>query len=176
MEEIQNQNNFPQSKQPPAAVEVERTVLGAMILDGEAVPKVIETLQPECFFDKRNQIIYEAMISLFEANEPIDSVSLYEELKKNSKVESSGGPAYISQLAQDVSSAANVEYHSKVILEKWILRKLISSSMDIATSAYSGTEDVFDILDTAEAKIFEITEAGLKESYKSMDRAVREAI
>ncbi len=102
------------------------------------------------------------MISLFEANEPIDTVSLYEELNKNSKIESAGGPAYLSKLAQDVSSAANVEYHSKVILEKWILRKLITSSMDIATGAYSGTEDVFDLLDEAESKIFEITEAGLK--------------
>lgn len=168
--------NISQSKQPPSAVDVERTVLGAMILDAEAVPKVIESLQPECFFDKRNQLIYESMISLFEANEPIDSVSLYEELKKNGKIESVGGPAYISKLGQDVSSAANVEYHSKVVLEKWILRKLISSSMEIATNAYSGNEDVFDLLDTAESKIFEITEAGLKESYKSMDRAVREAI
>jgi len=176
MEESQNKNNYSAGKQPPAVVDVERNVLGAMMLDAEAVPKVIETLQPECFFDKRNQFIYEAMISLFESNEPIDSVSLYEELKKNGKIDGSGGPAYISQLAQDVSSAANVDYHSKVILEKWILRKLISSSMDIATTAYSGTEDVFDILDSAEAKIFEITEAGLKESYKSMDRAVREAI
>ncbi len=163
-------------KQPPAAVEVERAVLGAMMLEKEAVDKVAASLQSECFYDKRNQIIYEAMISLYEANEPIDSVSLYEELKKNNKIDGSGGPAYISKLAQDISSAANVEYHSRVILEKWILRKLISSSMEIATNAYSGTEDVFDLLDAAESKIFEITEAGLKESYKSMDRAVREAI
>ncbi len=176
MDDQIRQNIGSSTKQPPSAVDVERVVLGAMILDTEAVPKVIETLRPECFFDKRNELIYEAMLSLFEANEPIDSVSLYEELNKNSKTAIAGGPAYISKLAQDVSSAANVEYHSKVILEKWILRKLISSSMEIATNAYSGTEDVFDLLDAAETKIFEITEAGLKESYKSMDRAVREAI
>jgi replicative DNA helicase len=172
----ESRNNDNLTKRPPAAVEVERVVLGAMILDVEAVPKVMETLRPECFYDKKNQLIFEAMISLFEANEPIDTVSLYEELNKNSKIESAGGPAYLSKLAHDVSSAANVEYHSKVVLEKWILRKLITSSMDIATGAYSGTEDVFDLLDEAESKIFEITEAGLKESYKSMDRAVREAI
>ena len=176
MEEASNRNNDNLTKRPPSAVDVERVVLGSMILDVEAVPKVMETLQPECFYDKKNQLIFEAMISLFESNEPIDTVSLYEELNKNSKIDGAGGPAYLSKLAQDVSSAANVEYHSKVILEKWILRKLISSSMDIATGAYSGTEDVFDLLDEAESKIFEITEAGLKESYKSMDRAVREAI
>ena len=171
-----NQNLNTGPRKAPSAVEVERTVLGAMMLDTEAVPKVIETLQPDCFYDSKNRIIYESMLSLFEANEPIDSVSLYEELNKGNKVDSAGGPAYISKLAQDVSSAANVEYHSKVVLEKWILRKLISSSMDIATEAYNENEDVFDLLDSAEAKIFEITEAGLKESYKSMDRAVREAI
>lgn len=176
MEEQINTDFNTSAKKPPAAVDVEKIVLGAMILDSEAVPKVMETLKSECFFDKRNQIIFESMISLFESNEPIDTVALYEELKKNSKIENAGGPAYISKLAQDVSSAANVEFHSKVILEKWILRKLITSSMEIATDAYSGTEDVFDLLDAAETKIFEITEAGLKESYKSMDRAVREAI
>lgn len=176
MEDQQNFNVSSGSKQPPAAVDVERIVLGAMMLDTEAVPKVIETLQPESFFDKRNQLIFESMISLFEANEPIDSVSLYEELSKSEKIGSVGGPAYISKLAQDVSSAANVEYHSKIILEKWILRKLISSSMEIATNAYTGTEDVFDLLDQAETKIFEITEAGLKESYKTMQTAVRDAL
>ena len=161
---------------PPSALEVEVSILGAMLLDPQAVPKVIETLKAEYFYDPKHKLIFEAMISLFEANEPIDSVSLYEELKKRNKIEASGGPVYISKLAQDVSSAANVDYHAKVVLEKWILRKLISSSMEIATRAYEGTEDVFDLLDSSESKIFEITEAGLKESYKSMDRAVREAI
>jgi len=176
MESENNNKINSATKRPPSAVDVERLVLGSMILDQEAVPKVMENLQPECFFDKKNKLIFESMISLFEANEPIDTVSLYEELSKNGKIDSAGGPAYISKLAQDVSSAANVDYHSKVVLEKWILRKLISSSMEIATEAYSGNEDVFDLLDSAESRIFEITEAGLKESYKSMDRAVREAI
>ena len=163
-------------RQLPAAVDVEMAVLGAMILSPEAVPKVLESVTPEVFFDKRNATIYSAMISLFESNEPIDTVSLFEELKKSSKLDSAGGAAYISKLAQDISTAANVEYHSKIIVEKWILRKLIASSMDIATQAYSGTEDVFSILDGAESTIFKITEAGLKESYKGMDRAVKEAI
>ena len=179
---FEEQNNYSNDdlnssrRQLPAAVDVEVAVLGAMILSPEAVPKVLESVTPEVFFDKRNATIYSAMISLFEANEPIDTVSLFEELKKNSKLDSAGGAAYISKLAQDVSSAANVEYHSKIIVEKWILRKLIASSMDIATQAYSGTEDVFSILDAAESTIFKITEAGLKESYKGMDRAVKEAI
>ena len=164
------------SKQPPSAVEVEMSVLGAMLIDEIAIPKAIEVLKPEAFFDKRNRIVFEAMSSLYEANEPIDTVSIYEELKKSGKVDEAGGAAYISKLTQDISSAANVEYHARVVLEKWILRQLIHSSMEIANSAYEGNEDVFDLLDAAEAKIFQISEEGIKESFKSMDKAVKEAL
>lgn len=164
------------AKQPPADPEIEKIVLGAMLLEKEAVPKVIELLKPECFYDDKNRIVFEAMMSLFEANEPIDTVAIYDELKKSGKLENIGGAAYLSKLSDDVSSAANVDYHAKIILEKWILRKLITTSMNIATSAYQGSEDVFDILDGAESEIFKITEEGLKESYKSMDKAVKEAI
>ena len=126
------------AKQPPSAVEVETSVLGAMLLDNEAVPKAIEVLKSEAFFDKRNRIIYEAMCSLYESNEPIDTVSIYEELKKSGKADEAGGAVYLSKLSQDISSAANVDYHSRIVLEKWILRQLISTSMEIAGSAFEG--------------------------------------
>lgn len=164
------------SKQPPNAVEVEASVLGAMMLEKEAAPKAFEVLKAEHFYSPKNKLIFEAMTSLFEANEPIDTVSVYEELKKSSRLEDVGGAVYISQLAQDISSAANIEYHSRIILEKWILRQLISTSFNIANSAYEGSEDVLDLMDIAESKIFQIAEESLKESYKSMDKAVREAI
>lgn len=164
------------SMKAPQAVEVEAAVLGAMLLEKEAVPRVIEILKAEHFYDPKHRAIYEAMISLFDSNEPIDTVSLYQELQKASKLELSGGAQYISTLAQDVTSAANVEYHAKIVFEKWVLRYLINISMEIASEAYKGTEDVFDLLDSAETKIFQITENSLKESYKSMDKAVREAI
>ncbi len=164
------------AKQPPSAVEVEMSVLGAMLMDEEAVPKAIEILKPESFFDKKNRIIFEAISSLYESNEPIDTVSIYEELKKAGKTDEAGGAAYISKLTQDVSSAANIDYHARVVLEKWILRQLISSSFEIANSAYEGNEDVFDLLDVAESKIFQISEKGIKESFKSMDKAVKEAL
>ena len=164
------------SMQPPSAVDVEISILGAMLLDERAVPKAIEVLRSECFFDKRNRIIFEAMTSLYEANEPIDNISIYEELKKEGKTEEVGGAVYISKLTQDISSAANIDYHARVILEKWILRQLISTSMEIAGSAFQGNEDVFDLLDAAEAKLFQISEQGIKESFKSMDKAVKEAL
>jgi replicative DNA helicase len=162
------------SKQPPAVPEVEMSVLGAMLIDEDAVPKAIEILKPESFFDKRNRIIFESMASLYEANEPIDTVSVYEELKKSGKTEEVGGAAYISKLTQEISSAANIDYHARLVLEKWILRQLISTSMEIAHMAYEGNEDVFDLLDAAEAKIFQISEEGVKESFQSMSKVVKE--
>jgi replicative DNA helicase len=163
------------AKQPPSAVEVEASVLGAMLIENEAVPKAIEVLKPDAFYDKKNRIIFDAMSSLYEADEPIDTVSVYEELKKSGKVDEAGGAAYLGKLTQDISSAANVDYHARIVLEKWILRQLITASLDIAHTAYEGSDDVFDLLDAAEAKIFQISEEGIKESFTSMDKAVKEA-
>ncbi len=164
------------SNQPPAALDVERMVLGAMLIEGEAVPKALEILKPENFYDKKHGYVFNAIAALYEANEPVDTVTLYEELKKDGKIEEVGGAAFISKLSEDISSAANIDYHARVVLEKWILRKLISTSFEIASDAFQGQEDVFDMLDQAEAKIFSISEESTKESFKSMDKAVREAL
>ncbi len=164
------------SNQPPAAVDVEKMVLGAMLLEVEAVPKAIEILKPEYFYDKKHSHIFNSILSLYDSNEPVDTVTLYEELKKDGKLDEVGGASYLSKLAEDISSAANIDYHARIILEKWILRKLISTSFEIATDAYQGQDDVFDLLDQAEAKIFSISEESTKETFKSMDVAVREAL
>ena len=114
------------SKQPPAVVEVERQVIGAMLLDNDSIPKVFEILKTDSFFDPKHRTIFNSIQSLYEANEPVDTVTLYEELNKEGKSEESGGVAYITKLSQDIASAANVDYHARIVLEKWILRKLIS--------------------------------------------------
>ncbi len=167
---------IPADVKPPAAADIEASVLGAMMIEREAVPKAIELLSAESFYLKEHKLIFEAMVSLFESGEPIDTVTLYEELKKREQAEEAGGAVYLSRLSQNISSAANIEYHAKIILEKEILRGLITSSHEIARAAYEGTEDAFDILDQAERKIFEITETHLKRSFISMDRAVRDAL
>ena len=169
-------NLIPADIKPPAAPEIEASVLGAMMIEKEAVPKAIELLTPNSFYLTEHKKIFEAMVSLFESGEPIDTVTLYDELKKREQLDEVGGAVYLSKLSQNISSAANIEYHAKIILEKEILRGLISSSHDIAKSAYEGTEDAFDILDEAERKIFEITETHLKKSFLGMDRAVRDAL
>jgi len=165
-----------QSRAIPSAVDVEARVLGAMLLDDKAIPKAFEVLKSEYFYNKRHKLVFDAIRVLYEAGEPIDTVSIYEELKKSGKLEEAGGPAFIGQLSQDITSAANVDYHSRVVLEKWILRKLISTSMEVAESAYAGNEDVFDLLDAAESKIFGISQESLKETFTPMDKAVREAL
>ncbi|HMU42951.1 MAG TPA: replicative DNA helicase [Ignavibacteriaceae bacterium] len=167
---------IPADVKPPAAPEIEASVLGAMLIEKEAVPKALELLTPTSFYLKAHRLIFEAMVSLFESSEPIDTVTLYQELKKREQIEDVGGAVYLSKLSQNISSAANIEFHAKILLEKEILRGLISSSHEIAKAAYSGTDDAFEILDRAERKIFEITESHLKTSFKSMDRAVREAL
>lgn len=167
---------IPADVKPPAATDIEASVLGAMMIEREAVPKAIELLSTNSFYLKEHKLIFDAMVSLFESGEPIDTVTLYEELKKRNQAEEAGGAVYLSRLSQNISSAANIEYHAKIILEKEILRGLITSSHEIARAAYEGTEDAFDILDQAERKIFEITETHLKKTFTSMDRAVRDAL
>ncbi len=167
---------IPADVKPPAEPEIEAAILGAMLIEKEAVPKAIELLTSDSFYRKEHKLIFEAMTSLFDTGEPIDTVTLYEELKKREHLEEVGGAVYLSKLSQNISSAANIEYHAKIILEKEILRGLITSSHEIARSAYEGTHDAFDILDDAERKIFEITEKHLKKSFQGMDRAVRDAL
>jgi len=162
---------IPADVRPPSAPEIEAAVLGAMLIEKEAVPKAIEMLTKDSFYMRQHQMIFEAMISLFELNEPIDTVTLYEELKKRNQVEEVGGAVYLSKLSQNISSAANVEFHAKIIIEKQILRGLISSSHQIARAAYEG-----NLEDDAERKIFEITESHLQRSFQGMDRAVRDAL
>jgi len=166
----------PADVKPPYAPEVEASVLGAMLIEKEAVPKAIELLTPESFYLREHKLIFEAMTSLFEAGEPIDTVTLYEELKKRGQSDEIGGAVYLSKLSQNISSAANIEYHAKIIIEKEILRGLISSSHRIAQKAYDGSEDAFEILDFAERNIFAITENHLKKSFIGMDHAVKNAL
>ena len=159
---------IPADVKPPSEPEIEASVLGAMMIEKEAVPKALELLSVDSFYLKSHQLIFDAMTSLFEAGEPIDTVTLYEELKKRDQLDDVGGAVYLSKLSQNITSAANIEYHSKIIIEKQILRGLISSAHDIARSAYQGADDAFEILDNAERKIFEITESHLSISSRGV--------
>jgi replicative DNA helicase len=145
------------SKQPPNAVEVEASVLGAMMLEPEAVPKGMELLKPEHFYSNKNRYVFEAMCLLFRANLPVDTVSVYQELKKSPKNDVQEIAVYISELAKNVSTAANIEYHSMIIIDKWILRQLINFSVQTIEKCYA-EEDAVELVEAAKAKINHITD------------------
>ena len=160
----------------PAIPEVEQLVLGAMLIDKDAQSNGFALLRPDAFYDSKNKVIFEAMMALDNSKEPIDFVSTLEEVKKISKKPDINFAVYLAELSQNVTSAANSEYHCRLVLEKWILRQIISISQELATKAYDQTEDVFDLLDNAEGQIFRIAELGLKQSYTPFKEAIQNAL
>jgi len=157
---------------PPQAVEIEMAVLGAMLLEKEAISKALEILDETSFYKPAHQEIFKAMVGLFEKNEAVDSITIVEELRRRGRLDEVGGPVYISELTMRVTSAANVEYHAKIVLEKALLRNLISASTEVTSRAFNETEDALDLLDDAEQKIFQISEKRMKKSFLSMRDAV----
>ena len=157
---------------PPQAMDIEMAVLGAMLLEKEAISKTVEILDDSAFYKPAHQNIFKAMIGLFEKNEAVDSITIVEELRRRGQLDEIGGPVYISELTMRVTSAANVEYHAKIVLEKALLRNLISASSEVTSRAFNETEDALDLLDEAEQKIFQISEKRMKKSFLSMRDAV----
>ena len=163
-------------KLPPQALELEEAVLGAMMIDKKGIDEVIDILHPEAFYDKRHQEIYDAIYALFQNSEPIDLLSVSNQLKKNGKLDIAGGDFYLIGLTQKVASSAHIEFHSRIILEKYIQRRLISISSEIIENAYDETMDVFDLLDDAEGKLFEVTQGNLKKGAERADSLVQQSI
>ena len=159
-------------KLPPQAVDLEEVVLGAMMIDKKGVDEVIDILQPEAFYKESHQLIFNAIISLFEKQEPIDIKTVSFQLKKDGNLNSVGGDYYLIELSQKVSSSAHIEFHSRIVLQKFIQRKLISISNDIIEDSYDETSDVFDLLDKAESKIYDISQRNLKKNTQSAEDLV----
>lgn len=163
-------------KVPPQAVDFEEAVLGAMLLDKDAVTTVIEILKPESFYTDGHQVIFEAMANLFNESKPIDLLTVTERLRTTGKLEIAGGAFYVTELTSKVGSSAHVEVHARIIAEKYIMRELIKISNQVIKDAYDETTDVFDLLDRAEQNLFNITENHLKSSYSSMSNLLSQAI
>ncbi len=161
---------------PPQAPDLEEVVLGAMMLEKDAVNAVIDILQPNVFYKDAHQKIFEAVQSLFAKSEPIDILTVTNELRLNGNLEIVGGPYYISQLTNRVVSAANIEFHARIIIQKHIQRELIRISSDIIKDAYEDTTDVFDLLDKAESGLFSVSETNLRRSFSTMPELVQQAI
>jgi replicative DNA helicase len=163
-------------KVPPQAKELEEAVLGAIMLEKSAFDTVVEILKPECFYLEGHQRIFRSMQSLAHKSQPIDILTVVEELKTRQELEMVGGPYFVTKLTNAVVSAANIETHARIILQKFIQRELIRISGEIIGDAYEDSTDVFDLLDDAESKLFEITNSHLRKNFDSIDTVLVKTI
>ncbi len=162
-------------KVPPQAIDLEEVVLGAMMIDKKGVDEVIDILSPDAFYKEQHRYIFEAIFKLFESSEPIDLLTVSSQLKKDAKLELAGGDFYLISLTQRVSSSAHIEFHARIILQKFIQRSLIKISNEIIEDAFDETKDVFDLLDNAEAKLYEVTQGNIKKSTETAQSLVMQA-
>ncbi len=162
-------------KIPPQAIDLEEVVLGALMIDKKGVDEVIDILQPQVFYRQSHQYIFEAIHYLFENSQPVDLLTVSTQLKKQGKLELVGGEFYLIQLTQKVSSSAHIEFHARIILQKYIQRSLIKISNEIIEDSYNESTDVFDLLDNAEAKLYEVTQGNIKRSSETAQNLVIQA-
>ena len=167
--------NLKQGKIPPQALDLEEAVLGAMLIDKKGVDEVIDILQPDAFYKTSHQYIFEVIFQLFQDSQPIDLLTVSAELRKKGKLEAVGGEFYLVQLSQRVASSAHIEFHARIVLQKFIQRSLIKISSEIIESAYKDSTDVFDLLDEAESKLYDVTQGNIKKSSETAQNLVLEA-
>ncbi|MBT8271878.1 MAG: replicative DNA helicase, partial [Bacteroidia bacterium] len=167
--------NLEKGKIPPQAIDLEEVVLGAMMIDKKGVDEVIDILTPEAFYKQAHQYIFESIFKLFESSEPIDLLTVSSQLKKDQRLDLVGGDFYLISLTQKVSSSAHIEFHARIILQKFIQRSLIKISNEIIEDSFDETQDVFDLLDRAEAKLYDITQGNIKKSSETAQELVIQA-
>lgn len=163
-------------KLPPQAVELEEAVLGAMLLEREALSTVIDILSPEAFYKEQNGRVFAAMISLFNRSEPVDILTVTQELKRTSELEMVGGAYYVSALTNRIASSANIEFHARIVAQKYLQRELIRISTDTIKTAYEDSTDVFELLDETTKNIFEILDSNVRKQHDKMSTLIAKAI
>lgn len=165
-----------QSRIPPQAVPLEEAVLGAAMLERDAFSVIIDIVRPESFYVEAHSLIFKAMLELFEKTAPIDLLTMHEKLTTMGQIEAIGGSAYLASLTSRVASAANIEYHARIIAQKYIQRELIRVSSKIIDDSFDDTVDVFDLLDKAEQGLFTITEQNMNKGYEGMNTLAGKAL
>ncbi len=163
-------------KVPPQALEVEEAVLGALLLEQNAVVTVGDILKAESFYKEQHQTIYRAIESIATRAENIDMLTVVEELKKMDKLEQVGGAVYVAQLTDSVASAAHIETHARIIHQKYIQRELIRVASELQTDAYDETVDVAELLDKAQQDVFDIASGNIKSDTKPIKPIINEAL
>jgi replicative DNA helicase len=175
-EKITSQLGESIGKVPPQAIELEEAVLGALMLEKDALTAVIDILKPVSFYKPAHSFIYDAIRTLFNESQPIDLLTVTNQLRKDGKLEDAGGAYAVTALTTRVNSAANVEYHARIITEMAIKRELIRVSGEIQLDAYEDTTDVFELLDRTERELFEISEQNIRKNYEDMKTIMQEAL
>ena len=163
-------------KLPPQAVEIEEAVLGAIMLEKDAIYQVVEILKPDCFYKEAHARIYQAIMDLSVREEPIDLLTVTQELRRKGKLEEVGGPFYITQLTTRVMSAVHTEFHARIVYQKYIQRELIRVSTNIQERAFDETVDVEDLLNSAEQAMFEITQGSIKKDIQKINILLKDAL
>lgn len=168
-------NLVPIDKLPPQSLEAEESVLGAVLMDKNAVIRVADMLRPEDFYKRQHQLVFGAILYLYEKSEPVDVLSLSNRLKETSDLENIGGTSYLTGLVNSVPTAANVLHYAKIVRHKKILRELLSASQSIAELGWQENQDIELVLDEAEKRIFSIAERSLKQDFLPIKSALEDA-
>ena len=161
---------------PPQNIEAEQSVLGAMLIDKEAIAKATEILTAKDFYREAHRVIFNAMVELYNKNEAVDMVTVTDILRRDNKLEDIGGIAYITSLANVVLTAANVKFHADIVAEKSVLRQLVQVSTEIAAMGYEANEDVGTLLDTAETRILEIANRKKKSDFTPISDVLMDSV
>ncbi len=168
--------NLEFGKIPPQAVEIEEAVLGAIMLEKDAVIEILDILKPESFYKDEHQTIYRAILDLSTQDKAIDILTVTEQLRKRDELEDIGGPHYITQLTGRVASAAHLEFHARIVAQKYIQRELIRVSSEIQNRAFDQSIDVNDLLDFSESELFNIAQGNIKKETAKLNVLIKEAI
>ena len=163
-------------KIPPQAVELEEAVLGAMLLEREALSTVIDILSKEAFYKDQNGRVFAAMVELFNRSEPVDILTVTQELKRAGELEIVGGAYYVSSLTNRIASSANIEFHARIVAQKYLQRELIRLSTETIKTAYEDSTDVFELLDETTKNIFEILDSNVRKQHDKMSTLIARAI
>ena len=163
-------------KLPPQARELEEAVLGALMLEKDAYSVISEILKPESFYDPSHQLIFDAIQGLAMQQKPVDVLTVVEELKRRGELETAGGAVYVAELSEKVASAAHIEYHSRIIAQKYLARELISFSSEVSQQAFDETVDVDDLMQETEGRLFEISQRNVKKDVIQINPVIKEAM
>ena len=159
----------------PQARDLEAAILGALMLEKEAFFKVNETLKPESFYEKAHELIYQAILDLAARQQPIDMLTVVEQLKKNGDLETVGGPLYISRLTENIASTVHLEYHAQIVAQKYLARELIRYTGMIQGKAFDETVEIKELMQEAEGELFRISQQNIKNEATQIDPVIKQA-